>query len=60
MYEIHSGLVKQDKRMTDVCYDDEHAPDPVAELKELICFSIANALTRVNERIQEDVDRAYY
>lgn len=38
----------------------EHTPDPVAELKECLCFSIENVLARLNERIHEDVDGIDY
>ena len=39
---------------------EEHALDPVAELKECLCFSIENVLARLNERIHEDVDGINY
>ena len=39
---------------------EEHALDPVAELKECLCFSIENVLARLNERIHEDVDGIDY
>ena len=39
---------------------DEHTPDPVAELKECLCFSIENVLVRLDERIHEDVDGIDY
>ena len=39
---------------------DEHSPDPVAELKECLCFSIENVLARLDERIHEDVDGIDY
>ena len=39
---------------------EEHALDPVAELKKCLCFSIENVLARLNERIHEDVDGIDY
>ena len=39
---------------------EEHALDPVAELKECLCFSIENVLAHLNERIHEDVDGIDY
>ncbi|CAB4012840.1 hypothetical protein AC249_AIPGENE23002 [Paramuricea clavata] len=40
--------------------NEQTAPDPVAELKECLYFSIENVKNKLNERIHEDVDGIDY